>query len=140
MDIEELEGKPIERGSERHKGLLRIPEGYGYGWTRVHYSDQSKFISVIVRLKGEEYIQFKIWKNVEKKKPTHPDWRIRVSEKLAFKSSMFMDTDWLRRTETSEGLPEGSTPTPTPNLSAISSTCPQRPTNGPTNGGSSSPT
>ncbi len=140
MDIEELEGKPIERGSERHKGLLKIPEGYGYGWTRVHYSDQSKFISVIVRLKGEEYIQFKIWKNVEKKKPTHPDWRIRVSEKLAFKSSMFMDTDWLRKTGTSEGAKDGSTPTPTPNLSAISSTFHLPRTNGLTNGGNSSPT
>lgn len=135
--LDEVDGKPIQKGSERHKGLLKIPEGYGYGWTRVNYSDSSKFISVIVHLKGDEFMQFKIWKNVEKKKPTHPDWRIRVSERLTFKSSAFMDTDWLRR---SESNPSGSTQTDTPNLSAISSTFPQPQNPGPTNTGSSSPT
>lgn len=108
-----------DKESTKYRNVIRLQEGFGFGWTREHHSDKSKFISVVMKMYGGQMIQFKIWKNLEKKKPNHPDWRIRQAKILTFKSSMFMDTDWLRRTQEEEAA--GTPPTLMPNLSSISS-------------------
>lgn len=121
------EYKPLDKASAKYKSVIRIQEGFGFGWTRQYNSTGDKFISVILRLPGGELMQFQIYKNKEKCKETHPDWRVRKAEKLTFKSSQFMDTAWLHKTmEVGEDV---NPVTPTPNSSYISSDSQSRPEN-----------
>lgn len=124
------EYKPLDKDSAKYKSTIRIQEGFGFGWTRKYYSSDDKFISVILRLPGGELMQFQIYKNKEKWKETHPDWRVRKAEKLTFKSSQFMDTDWLHREQEEEGQVP---PTPMPPSSYISSDSQAKPNGKPSN-------
>lgn len=126
----------IDKNSDKGKRLLRIHEGYGTAWTRTNYSDGSKFISVVAKLHGGQIIQFKLWPNKEKWKETHPDWIVKQAEKLTFKSSQFMDTDWLRRESSPE---EKNLEEDTPHVSYISSDSQAKPNGAASNQEGTSP-